>query len=122
MLKLFNINFTPYFRSMLTPKEQLFLDKISKNENVKLLIDRLGLEPVVSEDFRKSTMVSARVDDLIESFQNRQKLPAKPRTVFKLNDPFGLDGPFTKPEVITAYLETIYGPQPWKYPLPFAPF
>lgn len=107
---------------MLTPKEQLFLDKISKNENVKLLIDRLGLEPVVSEDFRKSTMVSARVDELIETFEKTRSLPAKPRTVFKLNDPFGLDGPFTTPEVRKAYLETIYGPQPWKYPLPFAPF
>lgn len=107
---------------MLTPKEQILLDKISKNENVKLLIDRLGLEPIVSEDFRKSTMVSARVDELIESFEKARSLPAKTRTVHNPNDPFGLHGPFTKPEVIKAYLETIYGPQPWKYPLPFAPF
>lgn len=107
---------------MLTPKEQLFLDKISKNENVKLLIDRLGLEPVVSEDFRKSTMVSARVDELINQFKKAIDLPAKTRTVFESNSPFSLDGPFTPPHVIKAYLETIYGPQPWKYPLPHAPF
>jgi hypothetical protein len=105
---------------MLTPKEKIFLDEISTLPNIKMFIDRLDLIPLQSENYRKSINVSTRVDQIIADIK---KTPAQPsRTIFTANTPFSLDGPFTPPSVTKAYLETIYGPQPWKYPLPFAPF
>lgn len=107
---------------MITPKEQALYDRLKTLPNFQEMVTRLGLEPVVSEAHRTSTMVSARVDVLMDEFEKARNSPHKQRTVLDMDSPFGLAGPFTHSHVIKAYLETIYGPQPWKYPLPNAPF
>ena len=107
---------------MFTPKEQLVYNQLLKSPNFKLLVDSLQLEPIQSNDLRRSINISARVDELINQFEKARNLPDNQRYVIDMTQTSSSNNPFKTNEEIERYLISIYGPKPWKYPLPFAPF
>lgn len=107
---------------MLTPKQQLLFDRLKINPNFKTLVDRLNLEPTPSDAYRKSTMVAGRVAELIDQFEKASNLPAVKRMVIQTTPRSSGQDIFDLSAEINLYLISLYGPQPWKYPLPFAPF
>lgn len=114
--------FSTYFRPMLTPKEQMVYDRLLKTPNFKLLVDSLQLEPIQSDDHRRSINIAARVDELMNQFEKARNSPHNERYVLDLSQPSSSTNIFKRDEEIERYLITLYGPKPWKYPLPFAPF
>lgn len=108
---------------MITPKEQATLDRLlSTNPNFKSLVDKLGLEPVPSQAYRRSLAISARVDELMHQVTKALNSPQAPRTILRTVENSSCRDIFDLRPEIKIYLEAIYGPQPWKYPLPHAPF
>lgn len=107
---------------MLTPQESLVLDRLKLQPEVKMLFDRLGLEPLPSSAYKISKLVSDRVDQLLRDFAEAQNKPVVKRTTFTEGQATSLGSIFCPASTIEAYLITLYGPRPWKFPLQTAPF
>jgi hypothetical protein len=107
---------------MLTPQETLAIDRLKLQPEIKMLFDRLGLEPIPSKAYKQSKLVSDRVDQLLCEFTEAQNKPVVQRTTFTEGQATSLGSIFCQDATIEVYLITLYGPRPWKFPLPTAPF
>jgi hypothetical protein len=108
---------------MITPREQATLDRlISTNPHFKTLVDKFQLEPVPSQSYRRSLAISAKVDEIIHAVTKAQNSPQVERTILRTVENSSCRDIYDLSAEIKVYLQAIYGPQPWKYPLPHAPF
>lgn len=106
----------------MTPKQKLMWEKMNSTPNIRMLIDRLQLEPVTFDADRFSMKVQARVDTLIQEFEKVRNLPVARRTTIFEGDPSSIYGPFTSDRNIENHLISLYGQRPWPTPLHRAPF
>jgi hypothetical protein len=102
---------------MLTPKEILLLERMKSQPNLLELFTRLELEPVVSDAYRLSLKVSARVQQIMDDLRSK---PVVERLTFQEGSASSLGQIFCPESVIQAYIRTLY-PNPC-YPLSSAPF
>jgi hypothetical protein len=105
---------------MITPKQQRVLDSLSDEK--RTLLTRLGMEVIPSPEYKFSTAVSNRVQILLQEFEDAKNKPVVKRSAIQVGGDSGLGGIFASPDCIEAYLLSLYGPRPWKYPLQHAPF
>lgn len=98
---------------MITPKQQRLLNSIDPE-----IIDQLGLSPIPSPEYKYSRSVSSRVEEIWQELKNKTVVKRSAFMESWTNEP-----QIFKPQAcITAYLTQLYGKQPWKTPLPHAPF
>lgn len=71
---------------MLTPREQKYWEKIKDRPKLAMLIERLGLEPVESEAFKKNKKIEERVQLLIDQIPLEPR--AKRRVIQERRNPF----------------------------------
>jgi hypothetical protein len=95
-------------------KAEIQFEEVQKIPSIKILIDRLDL--TILPD-RKSSDISARVQQLIDSFALRSNSTQAERYIHTEVSEHPFD-----PNRVELYLVSLYGPRPWKRPLPFAPF
>jgi len=67
---------------MLTPKEQLLLDRLKLQPTFMHAMTQLQLEVLPSEAHRSSLAVAARVDTIIHDFEKARNLPATTRSYY----------------------------------------
>lgn len=113
---------------MITPKQKLLLNKI---QNQHPYLKSLDLIPIPSPEFKKSKAIQARVETIFKTLEKASNSPVDKRSVLKTDSNWS-DGEFVPPgppiepeernKWISDYLTSLYGPKPWKFPLPFAPF
>lgn len=103
---------------MITPKQQKLLDKLQKDPAWKTAFQKLDLQIIPSQEFKRNTAISNRVDSLIQEFdQKASNLTHKRRPPVKTySDPS--EDIWDRSAQIRANFEAIYGPNP-TYPLPF---
>lgn len=70
---------------MLTPRQQIYWDKFQTKPVGKELVDRLGLEVIESEEFKRNKKIEERVDLIIDQIS---MAPKEKRRVMKPRGPF----------------------------------
>ena len=70
---------------MLTPKQQDFWNRLSERPVMKSMIERLGLEPVESPEYKRNVEIAKRAEMII---QQMDLMPKTPRKVIKLRKPW----------------------------------
>jgi hypothetical protein len=101
----------------MTQRDKIYLAHLQQLPNVAELLQRLDAIPV---DHPTGQKVAARVSSLIQEFGNLSK-PRQVQRSTQTPENTTSDNIFD-PTPIETYLITLYGPRPWKYPLPTAPF
>lgn len=111
----------------LTPRQEAFLTKLQTNPNTSGLFTRLLAEPIESDEVLRSRKVQARIETLINSFEEARNLPQDKRSPIREGywspgqPPIAIWSP-ERDIQIKSYLESLYGQTPWTFPLKFAPF
>jgi hypothetical protein len=105
---------------MITPKQQQVLDSLSDEK--RQLLARLGMEVIPSPEYRMSIAVSNRVQAILQEFEQAKNKPVVKRSAIHVGGDTGLGSIFASQACIEAYLISLYGVRPWKYPLQHAPF
>lgn len=111
----------------LTPRQESFLAQLQTNPNTSGIFTRLLAEPIESDEVLRSRKVQARIETLINSFEEARNLPQVKRSPIREGiwspgqPPMALESNLRSMQII-SYLESLYGPTPWTFPLKFAPF
>lgn len=70
---------------MFTPRQQTYWEKLQRQPAMQMAIERLGLEPVETSEYRRNVEITKRVDVLLDQIE---QAPKSKRYVIKARLPW----------------------------------